>query len=176
MGDERAISQGVARALRQGYTHAPAQPPARTPACDVLDHLMVGKLSGLMRALEPCIGDLHWRAPGFGKLPPAFGVNLAVAELIGPDGLFPAADVRVGVLIQRQGFQYPMHQHAAEELYFVLQGAAKWAVEGSVPKERAAGSFIHHRSHQPHGITTLHEPLCALWGWIGDVAGGSYRL
>lgn len=174
--DERAISHTIARALTQRYAQAPARPPARTSACDILDRLLIGTPSGLMRALEPCIGDLHWRAPGFGKLPPAFSVNLAVTELIGPDGLFPAENVRIGLLIQREGFQYPLHQHAAEEMYFVLQGTAKWALDDCPPIERAAGSFVHHQSHQPHGIETLQDPLCALWGWAGDVAGASYRL
>ena len=175
-GDPLAISQEISGALSRVYPGAPDLAPAETPACDLLPELLSNGQSLLMKLLMDCAQDLHWRQPGFGTLPQHFAQKLAVAELIGPNGLFLAADVRIGVLIQRQRFCYPMHRHAAEELYYVLQGAAKWTVADELPVTRPPGSFIHHKSFQPHGIETTDTPLCALWGWIGNIDGGSYSF
>lgn len=174
--DTRAIAREMTLALTRGSLQAPALAPAEVPACDVLSALTSRADASVMDQFLSCAKDLHWRQPGFGKLPLELANHLAVAELIGPDGLFPASGLRIGVLIQREGFKYPMHHHAAEELYFVLHGTATWAVEGAAPVARVPGSLIHHRSFQAHGIETTDTPLCALWGWMGDVGGGSYSI
>lgn len=174
--DENAIVQGVSRALAIENQTPPALPAAQMPACAVLAHMLGNPQDELTRLLASCAGDLHWRKAGFGKLPEDAGDQLAVVELIGPDGMFRNPDVRIGLLIQRDGFHYPWHRHAAEEMYLVLKGTALWAVDHAEPSSRAPGSIILHASQQPHTMLTLNEPICALWGWFGDIGGSSYSL
>lgn len=170
------IAQGISRGLACEQTAMPALPPATEPACSVLPGMLADPRDDLLQHLATCAGDLHWRRAGFGRLPNAASQMLAVVELIGPDAMFHAPDIRIGLLIQRGGFHYPRHWHAAEELYLVLSGTALWAVDDDDPTPRAPGSIILHASGQPHSIVTTTEPLCALWGWVGDIDGSSYSL
>lgn len=174
--DDSEIAQEVSAALDAEKKGPPLLQPAMTPASAVLKSMLSSADGELVGKLVACASDLHWRMAGFGKLSEDFDQKLAVAELIGPDGLFANPDVRIGLLIQREGFHYPAHSHAAEELYFILKGSAMWAVNNAEPTLHGPGSFIRHKSCQPHSIQTLKEPLCALWGWVGDIGGGSYSL
>ncbi len=168
-----------------GRTHAalsiaahasPVLPPVSHPASQVVDGLSRDPETDLMRCLQACAPDLHWRTAGFGKLPEAAAQHLAVVELIGPAGMIRMEGFRFGLLVQRAGFQYPKHWHAAEELYYVLAGTALWAVDGGLPRPRPPGSFVHHRSMQPHRMSTEAEALLALWAWTGDIGGSSYSI
>jgi dimethylpropiothetin dethiomethylase len=174
--DESAIAQAVSRALANENVTPPDLPPAQMPASAVLPEMLGGTSNELETLLAACATDLHWRHAGFGKLPDDALSKLAVTELIGPDGMFRNPEVRIGLLIQREGFHYPWHRHAAQEVYLVLKGTALWAVDGLRPSPRAPGSVILHASHQPHTMVTLQEPICALWGWVGDIAGSSYSV
>lgn len=174
--DESAIAQSVSRALAIENLFPPALPAALMPACAVLPAMLDDPQDELTRLLAVCAADLHWRRAGFGKLPEDAQDQLAVVELIGPDGMFPNHELRVGLLIQRKGFHYPWHRHAAEEVYLVLKGTALWAVDHSALCPRAPGSIIRHGSLQPHTILTQEDPICALWGWVGDIAGSSYSF
>lgn len=174
--DESAIAQVVSRALAIENVTPPALAPANMPACAVLPEMLGDPKDELTRLLAACAGDLHWRKAGFGKLSDNAQRQLAVAELLGPDGMFDKQDIRIGLLIQRDGFHYPRHRHAAQEVYLVLKGTALWAVDDDAPSPRAPGSIILHESHQPHTMLTQKDPICALWGWVGDIAGSSYSL
>ncbi|MFK7751234.1 MAG: dimethylsulfonioproprionate lyase family protein [Sedimentitalea sp.] len=174
--DPSAMSQHISRAMTKTQNAPPALPPAQMPASRDLPDMLTGAPPGPAQLVAACAGDLHWRVAGFGKLPDVARQKLAVAELIGPNGLFPAQAVRIGLLIQRQGFHYPKHHHAAPEVYLVVHGTAHWGVDDTEPTPRKPGSIIHHNAHQPHQIVTPTEPLLALWGWTGDVGGASYTL
>ncbi|MDW3223368.1 MAG: dimethylsulfonioproprionate lyase family protein [Paracoccaceae bacterium] len=174
--DDSKIADHIGTALAAGYAGPRALPPASMPACAILDSMLSNAEEDHIQKLAACAEDLHWRMAGFGKLSGEINNKLAVAELIGPDGLFVRPDIRIGLLLQREGFHYPNHSHAAEEIYLVLSGTAMWAVDNAEPIPRGPGGIIRHRSYQPHSIETIGEPLCALWGWVGDVAGGSYSV
>lgn len=170
------IAREMARALKNALAADPVLGPATTPASVILPAALEGAHEAILLKLRDCAEALHWRRAGFGNLPESASQHLAVTELVGPNGMFRMADVRVGLLIQHPGFQYLKHSHAAEELYLVLKGTADWAVDDAAPGLRPPGSFIHHRSFQPHRMTTHAEPLLALWGWTGDVTGSTYSI
>lgn len=169
----------IARQIAAGLGHArqgPVLAPATMPACHVLPRLLSVSQDQLLQDLAVCADDLHWRMAGFGRLPSEATEKLAVCELIGPNGMFVASDIRIGLLIQTGRFSYPHHWHAAEELYLVMQGTADWAVDDKDPTPRPPGSFVHHKSLQPHRMETRDQPMLALWGWVGDIAGSSYSV
>lgn len=175
-GHDSCIARQVSAALRGVQTTPPALAPAQHPACSVLPEMLRTSDNDMTRALAACAGDLHWRKAGFGRLPALANEKLAVTELIGPDALYPVPDLRIGLMIQREGFEYPKHWHAAEELYLILHGTASWAVDDDPPTRRKPGGFVHHKSLQPHRITTETQPVLTLWGWVGDIDGASYSL
>ena len=168
------IARTISRALQGTYPTAPALAPATLGACAPLPGMLAEAPDDLTRRLAVCLSDLHWRCAGFGKLAPGTGQKLAVVEIIGPTGMFHASCLRFGLLIQHEGFHYPHHRHAAEELYFILKGTADWAVDDCPHAPRTPGEFVHHASLQPHGMITRREPMLAMWGWVGDIGGASY--
>ncbi len=101
---------------------------------------------------------------------------MAVVEIIGPDGMIFDKRCRFGLLLQDSGTYYPKHQHAAEELYFILSGTAKWTVDNGDPELKGADTFIHHKPNQPHAILTQTKPLLTMWGWAGDITSSSYTM
>ena len=170
------IARRVSSALQVTQTTPPALLGAALPACSSLPDLLSVPHDDLAMRLLACAPDLHWRRAGFGKLASVTEETLAVTEIIGPSGMFPHSDLRFGLLVQREGFHYPRHQHAAEELYFILEGTAHWAAEDHPPMPRAPGSFVHHAAFQPHSMITRSEPMLAMWAWVCDIEGTSYSL
>lgn len=99
---------------------------------------------------------------------PDLGARIGFAELIGPRGPLTAPDSRVGFTLMAPDTFYPLHNHPAVELYFVLAGTAEWITP---PSQQFAptGALILHKSNQPHAMRTTHEPLLALYAWSGDI-------
>ncbi len=132
--------------------------------------------SDLISLLLQCSDLLTWREAGFGKLPEEFSKRIFACEIIGPKGIIDNPSMRVGLLLQLDYVAYPKHWHSAEELYLVLLGEAQWSVDDGSPEVRFPETFVHHRSNQPHSMTTSDEPLLAMWGWTGDIDGQSYSV
>lgn len=128
------------------------------------------------RAAHPI---LRWSAAGLpaektaalGPISP----NIAVVELIGPDGMLPAADLRSGLFMLRAGAPYPPHAHAAEETYVMLSGVAHWRQGEEAPLRYGVGALIHHRPWVPHAAQTGEAPILAAWRWSGDIRPETYR-
>ena len=170
------IANSIAKALLGSLTVQSKHALTVAPVCSSLNDLLQIKPNNLINLLANCIHHLRWREAGFGKMPKEISHQICVTELIGPAGFFKHSDIRIGLLLQRPETIYPMHQHAAEELYFILSGNAYWAVDHETLKPKPPKSFVHHNSNQSHCITTGEEPLLALWGWTGDIDGSSYSI
>ena len=132
--------------------------------------------SDLISLLLQCSDLLSWREAGFGKLPEEFSKRIFASEIIGPKGIIDNPSMRVGLLLQLDHVAYPKHWHSAEELYLVLLGEAYWSVDDGYPEVKSPENFVHHKSNQPHSMTTIEEPLLAMWGWTGDIDGQSYSV
>lgn len=150
--------------------------PAQVSACEMLNRLPGIKTTPLLLCLLDCSDNLHWRVPGFGTLPLPLQHKMAVAEVLGPQGMFLTENLRFGVLLQSEGTVYPPHSHMAEELYQVLHGHAHWQVGNEVATIKPPNSFVYHPSEQPHSMVNGSEPMVALWIWAGDIDGRSYTL
>lgn len=171
-----AIGQQLSARLRDLRIRA-LRPPGRT-AC-AAPSFPVPATPGEARHLERLgagLHLLHWRRPGYGALPAEISDSIAVVEIVGPDGMIDHPDLRFGMLHQGANHFYPEHNHAAEELYFVISGAGHWGREGGKPMRHSAGTFIHHPPWIGHSITTVGRPMLAFWGWTGEITSSAYRL
>ncbi|MHA1527532.1 MAG: dimethylsulfonioproprionate lyase family protein, partial [Alphaproteobacteria bacterium] len=136
------------------------------PGADPLTHL-----------LAPLAPTLTWPDTSTDMImPEGFRGRYSFTEIIAPDGMVPAVDFRFGAYLLHPHTWYPPHHHAAEELYFILSGTARWTRDGVDGQPEPPGTLIHHASHERHATRTLHEPLLALWIWLGDIDSGSYRI
>ena len=87
----------------------------------------------------------------------------------GPSGGPLMTDV-IGFLLLGPHTLYPDHAHAAEEVYHVVSGRASWRRGDGPWRPEPPGAVVHHAPHVPHAMRTEHEPLLALYCWMGDVA------
>ena len=194
MQDFRALSNFLAAARKKFQTHPsdiaqaiyqalvsdliPRQRPVveAAPLEVSLSNFLKDGKSDLISLLLQCSNLLTWRQAGFGKLPEEFSKRIFASEIIGPKGIIDNPSMRVGLLLQLDHVAYPKHWHSAEELYLVLLGEAYWSVDDGSPELRSPENFVHHKSNQPHSMTTIDEPLIAMWGWTGDIDGQSYSV
>ena len=194
MQDIRALSNFLATAGKKFQTHPsdiakaiyqalvsdliPRQSPVveAAPVDVSLSNFLQDGKSDLISLLLQCSDVLSWREAGFGRLPEEFSKRIFASEIIGPKGIIDNPSMRVGLLLQLDHVAYPKHWHSAEELYLVLLGEAHWSVDDGSPEVRFPETFVHHRSNQPHSMTTSDEPLLAMWGWTGDIDGQSYSV
>ena len=170
------ISQQIYQVLVSDQT--PRQKPVSeaSPVDVSLMDFFPDQQTDLIDLLSQCSDLLSWRQAGFGKLPEKFSKRIFASEIIGPKGTIDNLSVRVGLLLQLDHAVYPKHWHLAEELYLVLFGQAHWSVDDSLSEVISPENFVHHKSKQPHSMTTFEKPLLAMWGWTGDIDGQSYSV
>ena len=89
-------------------------------------------------------------------------------ELIG-DGPWPSDTARVGTLLLAPHTEYRAHAHAAEEIYLVLHGTARWQVGDDAPLSVVPRDVVHHPSGVAHAMQTSELPLLALYCWRGAI-------
>ena len=143
--------------------HAAASIQHHMPA--VLAASWPAPLTGIASALSACwqLLDWHYHYPERRDL----AANIGFAELIGPAGPLRSDKIRVGFTFMAPGIFYPLHDHPAVELYFVLSGRAQWT-RGTITAGQDPGTTILHASMEPHAMETATEPLLALYLWTGE--------
>jgi len=142
----------------------------------LLSDIVESESHPLLSSLCDCYKSLSWRPSGFGRLPAEITNHVAVVEIIGPSGMIIDKRFRFGLLLQDPQIHYAKHQHAAEELYLVLNGEAAWSIDDNEMITREVGEFIHHAENQPHQMKTNNESLFAMWAWLGDISADSYSI
>jgi len=65
----------------------------------------------------------------------------------------------------RPGGYYPLHFHPAPEIYYVIEGTARWTV-GEETFLAKPGTAIYHRPNIPHRtVNTGKKKLKVFWIW-----------
>lgn len=129
----------------------------------------------LVATLQPLITTAPWTEGEF-AMPSTFAGRFAFVELVGPAGLIAHEQIRFGLYLQSPNTFYPSHMHEAEEIYYVLSGAAEWQCDDDAFAVREPGTPIHHKPWQRHAMRTDNAPLLAIWAWRGAIARESYRM
>jgi len=178
----QALLSGADQLAQTELRHlAACVPRARTGAAPVAhasgavrhylpDMLAAAPENPIASALAPVWDRLYWHYHYPERAyAPVLGAKIAFAEVIGPDGLLDAADIRAGFTFMAPGVLYPSHDHPAHELYVVISGRALWTRSG-VATWQDPGAVIVHASLEPHAMETFAEPLLALYSWRGDMS------
>jgi quercetin dioxygenase-like cupin family protein len=80
-------------------------------------------------------------------------------------GAIPERDVLMGVLELAPGATYPAHAHPAPEIYYVMNGKARWTV-GEETFVAEPGMAIYHGPNTLHRMVNAgDEVLRAVWFW-----------
>ena len=86
-------------------------------------------------------------------------------ELIGPTGHFVTTDMALYVNYLDKNSYYPLHNHEAEELYFIVSGEAKFESESEKPKILKSTDTRFHKSYEAHRITTTNKNILSFVIW-----------
>ena len=105
-----------------------------------------------------------------GLVPDAMLDGYAFAEIIGKHGPFVSTRIRAGLGVWGPGIDYPRHQHAAEEVYIPLAGAAEFSIGDAPAARQSVGDVVFVPSNTPHGFRTGDELLVVYYLWrAGDL-------
>ena len=155
---------------------APGDHPDRPKACKHLEATLASaETTDLADSLAQVQGQLTWWAPAPGMLTSHMEDRNAAVEIVGPEAVWRSDALRLGVFLIAPDTTYPLHSHAAEEIYMPISGAGEWQIVPGPVIARAPGDLIHIAPWQAHAIRTGPAPLLMLWAWFGDISFDAYR-
>jgi mannose-6-phosphate isomerase-like protein (cupin superfamily) len=76
--------------------------------------------------------------------------------LIGPDGAIVNQEISMAIMVINPGRTYPLHNHAAPEVYYVLEGKAK-CTWGKDEFQVCPGTAIRTNPETPHRIEVIGD-------------------
>jgi quercetin dioxygenase-like cupin family protein len=76
----------------------------------------------------------------------------------------------MGLFVIGPQVYYPIHAHAAEELYLLLAGTVSFRINPEDEwQAKRAGDLVLHRSQEPHEMRTQRAASLALYIWRGEI-------
>ena len=91
--------------------------------------------------------------------------NYGFFELIGPTGHFKTSEMALYVNYLDKNTLYPLHNHEAEELYFIISGEAKFENNNGDNEILTSNKTRFHKSFEPHAITTNNNQILSFVIW-----------
>ena len=148
-----------------------------TAACSFLRNAVESPNSiSLARDFSGIASCLTWREAPKGKLSGSMDDKHAHCEIVGPDSDLFSDQMRLGAFLLAPYTHYPMHSHAAEEIYLPISGNGEWKIEQLDYVAHQPGSVIHIKPWKTHAIRSTREPLLMLWAWFGNLDFACYRF
>ena len=97
--------------------------------------------------------------------------GLFAAQVVGPHGLIKSDALIAGYFLIGPNVSYPLHEHLAEELYYVLSGDLQVHHGFDGPLQTIEpGRYSITPSGMPHRLNTGSEAVLMLYIWTGTVA------
>lgn len=125
----------------------------------------------LAAAIKPFARAARWYQLFEGDgIEPTLAKGLVAGQLAGQVGLVAADSTRTGLFLLAPGLHYPLHQHSALELYYVVSGrlTLQYGTAGE-PFQVGASEWSVTPSNKVHALTTNDAPCLVIYAWIGDV-------
>ena len=151
-----------------------AHPPTVTAYLpDLLRGIVTSPLADLV---GPLAQQLDWyQIFDHGYAPDSLSNGLMAGQLIGGRGLLRSQDYYFGLFLVAPHVTYPLHQHAALEIYCVLSGEVFIRHGRKTPAMHiTAGGHSVTPPHQVHELRTGDAPCLMAYGWTGDLVGENW--
>jgi mannose-6-phosphate isomerase-like protein (cupin superfamily) len=130
----------------------------------------------LTKDLAAISEDLIWREASRDKFASFMGGKHAITQMIGPEAGFYSDQLRFGAFLLAPDTFYPLHSHAAEEIYVPISGSGHWKLKDASFAPKGPGSVVHLNPWIPHAIRSGGEPLLMLWVWFGNIDFEAYQI
>lgn len=96
--------------------------------------------------------------------------EIAAILLIGPKAVLSSRSMKLGAFVMGADVHYPLHAHAAEELYLVVGGDISFRSSPESPWQwKKAGELVHHESNQPHEMLTGDRGALLFYIWRAEI-------
>jgi hypothetical protein len=95
-------------------------------------------------------------------------------ELIGPQGLARATDIRLGLYGMLPGAEYGLRTHPAEEVFVILAGEVDWMRGDADYAPSRTGDRSFHPSMLAHATRTRDLAFMSVYIWLGDISTEHY--
>ena len=95
-------------------------------------------------------------------------------ELLGPQGLVPSDQIRLGLYGMLPFADYGLRTHPAEEIFIMLAGTALWRRDDTAYTPHQPGDRSYHPSGLPHATRTLEHAFMSVYVWAGDISTDGY--
>lgn len=104
------------------------------------------------------------------NIDPALANGMLAAQAVGTYGCFDSSTLAVGLFLIAPGVSYPLHTHAAAEIYWALGGEITLChgIEGT-PFTLRQGDYSVTPPHRLHSLSTGEEPVLLAYLWTGDL-------
>ena len=177
-----ALALTLARALADSLDNTPTRFQARltgdleqahataaAPQAHALSSPLMAHLDSLASAMPsghvsdvvaPLMADLNWYLI----------YQSAAGQLIGKRGLWRSNDLLAGVMLMAPDLHYPLHQHSALELYFVLSGTMTIQHgRKAKPRHLAPGNWSITPPHQVHALQSGDQGCLIFYMWTDKI-------
>ena len=121
--------------------------------------------------IAPLISNLSWYLIYESATDwPALAGGMAAGQMIGRRGLWQSEDLLAGVMMMAPDLHYPLHQHAALELYFVLSGTVT-VQHGrqAAPQRIGPGEWSITPPHQVHALQSGDQGCLIFYLWTDEL-------
>ena len=130
----------------------------------------------LAEAVRPFMRGLDWYQIFEGAgIPASLASGLMAAQIVGKRGPLVSSELLFGMFLLAPQVTYPLHQHAALEIYCVLSGTVAIR-HGRAKAARHIGPGGHSITppHQVHELRTGDDPCLIVYAWTGDMAAENW--
>lgn len=151
-----------------------------------LDHPAMAHLEqalGLAKGRDAALGPaleaartLDWlRTFAGGGIEESLAQGMLAAQAAGTYGCFASRTLAAGLFLLAPGIRYPLHTHAAAEIYYCIAGRLRiqHGLDGA-PFELAAGGYSITPPNRLHALETGTEPALLIYVWRGDLGGPNW--
>ena len=130
----------------------------------------------IAEAVRPYLNEVSWYQIFDGaRVPEGLASGLMAGQIIGGRGLLASDDLYFGLFLLAPHLTYPLHQHAALEIYCVLSGEVQIR-HGRMKEARRikAGGHSVTPPHQVHELRTEDQACLIAYAWTGDLTGENW--
>jgi len=127
--------------------------------------------ASLNEGVRALADDVAWYQVYQGKgVSASLSEGMLAGQVVGQRGLVTSERLRTGFFLLAPGLHYPLHTHAASEIYFAISGMIRiqHGLEGK-PFDIGHGRHSYTPSNRLHSLTTGDAPVLLLYIWMGEV-------
>ena len=125
----------------------------------------------LFQAARNAARLLDWaQIYGGGGIDPKLAEGMLAAQAAGTYGCFEAHSIATGQFLLSPGVFYPLHTHAAPEIYYCVSGSID--IQHGIdqpPFTLTPGQYSVTPAHRVHSLAVGDEPVLLLYAWITDL-------